>query len=117
MIDEFLKNFKEYELATPDQSKKELWDVKGILKRKSNKEFKFDLTPFRKFKDEEVARKINIKSKADKIVVQTNHELIILDVEELNKYVLKNKLNKIYLDDITPILEWTIIIKKKVKNG
>ena len=70
-----------------------------------------------KFKDEEVARKINIKSKADKIVVQTNHEWIILDVEELNKYVLKNKLNKIYLDDITPILEWTIIIKKKVKNG
>ena len=117
MLNEFLKNFKEYKLATLEQSKKELWDVKGILKKKSNKEFKFDLTPFNRFKDETIARKINIKSKADKIVIQTIDEWIIIDVEELNKYVLDNKLKKIYLDDIIPILEWTIVLKRKNKNG
>ena len=27
------------------QQEKELWDVKGILKNRSNKEFKFDVRP------------------------------------------------------------------------
>ena len=40
----FVEKLKEVKYATPNQKKKELWDVEGIL---HNQKFKFDLRPLK----------------------------------------------------------------------
>jgi len=112
MNNEFLKNFKEYKIASTKQRNKELWDIEGILKGRSNKKFKFDLTPMKKLKDNQVGREGSTESKADKIVIETKSRWIILDSEELNNYINKNKLEIVHLKDILGFLDWTIYLNK-----
>jgi len=112
MNNEFLKNFKEYKIASTKQRNKELWDIKGILKGRSNKIFKFDLTPMKKIKDNQIGREGSTESKADKIVIETKSRWIILDSEELNNYINKNKLEIVHLKDILSFLDWTIYLNK-----
>jgi oligoribonuclease NrnB/cAMP/cGMP phosphodiesterase (DHH superfamily) len=112
MNKEFLKNFKEYTIATAKQKSKELWDIEGILKGRSNKKFKFDLTPMKKLKNNEIGREGSTESKADKIVIEAKSKWIILDSEELNNYINKNKLKIVHLNNILSFLDWTIYLKK-----
>ena len=103
---------QDYTLPSDNIKKKELWDVKGIIKNKSNKEFKFDLRPIIKLKNNDFGKKGYFKSKADKIVFETTDKWIIVDKEELHSFLKKNKQEVIYLDYILNNFEWNIIIKK-----
>jgi len=103
----FLDNLSN--INKPDKKTKvrELWDVEGIIKDKSNQVFKFDLRPL----------KNNIKggsfnTKADKMVFDINNKYVIVDIEELHKYLKNKKLKKVELEDLISNLEWNIIIKK-----
>lgn len=106
---DFLKHIENIRYATQQEKSNELWDIEGILKNKSNQLLKFDIRPMSQFNDE-TGKKVSIKSKADKIVFKKNKNYILVDVEELNNYVKKHKLKKIYLENIVEKLEWNVVI-------
>ena len=95
--------------ATAYQRKKELWDIEGILKNRSNRRFKFDLRPTEKVKNK-IGKKGYFNSKADKIVFEHKHEYIILDVEELHQYLKDNSKRVVDLEELASKLEWCIIL-------
>jgi hypothetical protein len=45
-------------------------------------------------------------------VLEGEKEWLIIDFKELKNYVKKNKVTKVYVDDLIASLEWTIILKK-----
>jgi len=94
--------------ATSKQKKEELWDVSGILKNKSNQEFKFDLRPLSK----ELSKKGSFKTKADKMVFETTSKWILVDIEELHSYIKQHQLKVVELEDLISKLDWNIIILK-----
>lgn len=95
--------------ATSKQKKEELWDVSGVLKEKSNQEFKFDLRPLNK----DLSKKGSFKTKADKMVFETTSKWIIVDIEELHNYIKQHELKVVELEDLISKLDWNIILPKK----
>lgn len=95
-----------------DVSKNELWDVSGILKDRLNEVLRFDVRPLRKQPDGRTAKKGRTTTAANKIVVETLSQWIILDTEELHTYIIANKLREVHLEDIIEKLEWNIILEK-----
>jgi hypothetical protein len=59
------------------------------------------------------AQKGRLDSKADKMVLEMENKWVILDLEELHQYIKKNKLKKVYVNDLISKLEWTIFIDYK----
>ena len=99
--------------ATSTQKKEELWDVSGILKDRSNQEFKFDVRPMFNMFNNQLGKKIKILNKADKIVFETKKKWIIIDVLELNEYVKKQTSKTIQFEDLLNKLDWNIVLPKK----
>jgi len=58
------------------------------------------------------AQKGRLDSKADKMVLEMDNKWVILDIEELHQYVKKNKLKKVYVNDLISKLNWNIMLKK-----
>ena len=78
----FKKKLSNTKIATSNQRKKELWDIEGVL---HNQKFKFDLRPLKNN-----MKAGSFKTKADKIVFDIENQFIVVDVQELHKY-LKDK--------------------------
>jgi len=93
-------------------NKPESWHVKGMLKNKSNQEFKFDVRGMQKVEVNKYEKKGFLKTNADKMVFETEKEWVIFDYEELNNYMYNNNLKDVLFDDLLVKLEWTTIIKK-----
>ena len=109
-----MKNFINYlsdsVLATPEQRKKEIWDVEGRLKN-GNQTFKFDIRPLKEVNNR--AEKTGyFKSKSDKMVFETISQWIIFDTEELNEYVKSMDKRDFNLDELLDNLSWNLIIDK-----
>jgi len=98
----FVEKLKEVKYATPNQKKKELWDVEGIL---HNQKFKFDLRPLKNN-----AKGGSFKTKSDKIVFNMKDQFIIVDTEELHQYLRDNKSKMATIEDLVSNLEWNIIL-------
>lgn len=95
--------------STKEQQEKELWDVSGILKNKSNQVFKFDTRNLSSFK-EGVGKKSHLKTKADKMVFKINDKYLLIDVEELHSYIKENNLKIINVEEIISKLDWNIVL-------
>lgn len=106
-LEKFSKHLKSIEYP----KRKTSWNIAGILKNK-NAFYKFDVRDMIKLPDGTPAQKGKTNSKADKLVLEIKNKWVILDIKELFKYIKKNKITKLYLDDILPKLEWTIFINK-----
>ena len=88
------------------------WHIKGRIKNKSNQEFKFDVQGMTKVNEDRLERNGNFKSKADKMVFETDINWIVVDLEELHNY-LRNTNNKyINLNTIVNEFQWNIILVK-----
>jgi hypothetical protein len=111
MRNKFERNLTEVIKASSIQKTKELWDIEGIIKNKSNQKFKFDLRPLVKFKGD-TGKGGSFKSKADKMVFDIKDQWIIVDTEELFNYLQENNLKKVQLEDLLSKLEWNIILPK-----
>jgi hypothetical protein len=98
---------------TEAQKNNEHWNVSGVLKKNSNQEFKFDVRSMFQMPNNQLGKKANTASKADKIVFETDKEWVIIDVIELNTYIKKHKLKIVQLEDLISKLEWNIILPKK----
>jgi|TARA_R100001594_G_scaffold90729_1_gene125109 hypothetical protein len=96
--------------ATDLQKKTELWDIEGIIKDHSNQRFKFDTRPMKND-----LKKGYFKTKADKIVFEKDNQFIVVETEELHKYLKKNKLKEVNLEELVLKLEWNIILPKFIK--
>ena len=101
---DFHQKLKNIILANNKQKNTELWDVEGIL---HNQKFKLDTRPI-----QNNVKIGNFKTKADKMVFNMKNEYIVVDVEELHKYVKNNQLKDIHLQDLLSKLEWNIILPK-----
>jgi len=103
----FVEHLRDVIFATDIQKQKELWDVEGVLKIRSNQRFKFDLRPLINF-----MKKGSTRTRADKMVVDINNQWIIIDIPELHQYLKENKIKKVHLEDLISNLDWNIILPK-----
>jgi hypothetical protein len=87
------------------------WNIAGIIKGQ-NAFYKFDVRDMFALPDGTPAQKGRLDSKADKMVLEMEDQWIILDLEELHQYIKKNKLTKVYVNDLISKLEWTIFLAK-----
>ena len=110
-MDSFLKHLKNIKYPVKKQKQKELWDIEGIIKNKSNQSFKFDLRPISKHGNE-LGKKGSIETKANKMVFEAIDHWIIIDMEELVNYIKEKRLQKVHLEDLISKLDWNIILPK-----
>ena len=104
---EFINLLKKVKYPSPNQKEKELWDVEGIIKNKSNQSFKFDLRPLKNN-----VKQGSFNTKADKIVYDMRDQYIIVSVEELHTYLKENYIKIVKIEDLISKLEWNIILPK-----
>ena len=97
---------------TEEQKNKEYWNISGILKKNSNQHLKFDVRPMFNMPNNQLGKKGKTTSKADKIVFETDKELIIVDILEFHEYIKKQQLKIIQFEDLLTKLEWNIYISK-----
>jgi hypothetical protein len=108
ILDRFSKHLESIEYPESKSS----WNIAGIIKGQ-NAFYKFDVRDMFKLPDGTPAQKGRLDSKADKMVLEIEDKWVILDLEELHQYIKKNKLNKVYVNDLISKLEWTIFLAKK----
>lgn len=100
----FTDKLKDKKFSNQNQKATELWDVEGIL---HNQKFKFDLRPLKNN-----IKGGSFKTKADKIVFDIENQYVIVDVEELHKFLKNNKINKVNLKELLSSLDWNIVLNK-----
>jgi hypothetical protein len=106
-----VNRFSKYLTAIEYPKEKTSWNIAGILKDK-NAYYKYDVRDMFALPDGTPAQKGRLDSKADKMVLEMEDQWIILDLEELHQYIKKNKLTKVYVNDLISKLEWTIFLAK-----
>ena len=106
-----VEKFSKYLEAIEYPKEKTSWNIAGIIKGQ-NAFYKFDVRDMFKLPDGTPAQKGRINTKADKMVLEMEDKWIILDIKELNRYIINNKLKKVYVDKLITKLEWNIILYK-----
>jgi hypothetical protein len=107
-----LDRFSKYLTAIEYPKEKTSWNIAGIIEGQ-NAFYKFDVRDMFTISDGTLAQKGRTDSKADKMVLEMEDKWVILDLEELHQYIKKNKLKKVYVNDLISKLEWTIFLKNK----
>lgn len=92
-------------------TKKESWNIAGIIKGQ-NAFYKFDTRPIQKVKEGEIGKYGSFNTKADKMVFEAKDKWIIVDVDELHRYLKEKNLKKVHLHNLISKLEWNIILPK-----
>jgi hypothetical protein len=103
-IEEYLKEVKWVENDT--------YQVEGIIEKLSNQYFKFDIRFLKDFSGK-IGKLINSESKADKVLFENDKEWILVDTQELIKYMKVNNLKEIRLEELIKNIDWNIILPKK----
>jgi len=107
-----VERFRENLTGAEYPKTKTSWNIAGILKDK-NAFYKFDVREMITLSDGTPAQSGRTDSQADKMVLEMEDKWVILDLEELHQYIKKNKLTKVYVNDLISKLEWTIFLAKK----
>ena len=107
-----IKKFSEYLTNIEYPKEKTSWNIAGIIKGQ-NAFYRFDVRGMKRESKNRVYKTGHLNTKADKMVFELKNEWLILDVEEINKYVKNNKLKDLELNDLISKLEWTIFLAKK----
>lgn len=108
MIKEFTKLLKNKKYPKGKSS----WHVEGILHRKTNKSYKFDLSPIQNFKDGSGGKTGFFNTKAEKMVFDFKKQWVILDIEELHEYIKEHNLKSLWMKDLIDNLTWNIVVYK-----
>jgi hypothetical protein len=108
---DILTKFSKHLESIEYPKEKTSWNIAGIIKGQ-NAFYKFDVRDMFKLPDGTPAQKGRLDSKADKMVLEMEDKWVILDLEELHQYIKKNKLTKVYVNDLIKKLEWNIVIIK-----
>tara|TARA_B100000214_G_scaffold365777_1_gene333937 strand:- start:1183 stop:1509 length:327 start_codon:yes stop_codon:yes gene_type:complete len=106
-----IKRFAKYLTAIEYPKEKTSWNIAGILKDK-NAFYKFDVRDLQREAENHLFQTGKTDSKADKMVFEFSNEWVIIDIEELHKYIEINKGKEFNLDDLLKKLEWNITLPK-----
>ena len=106
-----VKNFSTCLTSVEYPKEKTSWNIAGILKDK-NAYYKYDVRDMFALPDGTLAQKNRLDTKADKMVLEMNDKWVILDLEELHKYIITNKKKIVYLEELLSNLQWNIILLK-----
>ena len=106
-----LERFSQYLTAIKYPKEKTSWNIAGIIKGQ-NALYKFDVREMFEMPDGISAQSGSFDTKAEKMVIERKKDWIILDLEELHKYIKKEKNMRGYVNDLISHLEWTIFIAK-----
>ena len=87
------------------------YQVEGLLK-KSNQYLKFDIRFLKDFNDKK-GKLINSKSQADKVLFEDDKNWILVDTQELIKYMRISDLKQINLEQLLSNIDWNILLPKK----
>lgn len=110
MITKFVKEY----LSNVEWNKKnEDWQISGIVHGMSNKHLKFDIRNLRNNKNNEKEKFVKYKNSSNKILFETQKDWILIDTKEFVKYMKKNQINTIKLEDLLNSFKLTIILPKK----
>ena len=105
------KKFSKYLTSIKYPEKNCSWNIAGVL-RKSNRYYKIDVRNMTKLPNGQIGKEGSLKTKADKMVFETDKYWVVFDIEELHKYLKVKKLKTLYFDDLMDDLDWNIIIPK-----
>ena len=105
------KLFKDFLTNIKYPSKKESWDIAGVMIGK-NGFHRFDTKSLRKTKEGQIGKYGSFSTEADKIVYDIKKQFIVVDTEELHQYLKDNKVKIVQLDELISALEWNIILPK-----
>ena len=103
--------FSKYLTAIEYPKEKTSWNIAGIIKG-SNAFYRFDVREMFKMSDGTPAQSGRLDTKAQKMVLEGEKEWLILDLEELHEYILREKKKEVYINDLISDLEWTIFLQK-----
>jgi hypothetical protein len=112
IINKFSKYLESIEYPTQKTS----WNIAGIIKGQ-NAFYKFDVREMFNLPDGTFAQEGSTDTQANKMVLEMEDKWVILDLEELHQYIKKNKLTKVYVNDLISKLEWTIFLAKNSIKG
>ena len=87
------------------------YQVEGLLKQ-SNQYYKFDIRFLKDFNDIK-GKLINSKSQADKVLFEDDQNWILVDTQELIKYMKISDLKQINLEQLLSNIDWNILLPKK----
>ena len=107
MIEKFSKYLTNIEYPSKNTS----WNIAGIIKGQ-NAFYRFDVRGMKKESNQRAYKTGHLNTMADKMVFELKDKWLILDTNEINKYVRKNKLKDLELNDLLSKLEWTIKLSK-----
>jgi hypothetical protein len=88
------------------------YQVEGLLKQ-SNQYYKFDIHYLSDFPEDKKGKIVNSKSQADKVLFEDNINWILIDTQELIKYMKKHNLKEIKLKELIKNINWNIFLPKK----
>ncbi len=103
-VNQYLSNIK--------WNKSEDWQVEGIIKNLSNQYLKFNIQFLKDFTGKK-GKLINSKSQSDKVLFENEKEWILIDTQELIKYMKTTNLKEIKLEYLLSNIDWNIILPKK----
>ena len=110
-MSDILRRFEKNLTAIEYPKDKATWNVAGILKNQ-NAFYRFDVRNMFLLPEGNFAQKGSTKTRAQKMVFEFKSKWLIIDIEELHKYLKKNKITKVYINKLLDELDWNIIIKK-----
>lgn len=114
MVD-IVERFSKHLTAIEYPKQKTSWNIAGIINGQ-NAFYKFDVRDLTKVSKDRAYKTGNLNTKADKMVFEFKDKWVILDIEELNKYIKENKKRDLELKDLISKLEWNIIILNDYKK-
>jgi hypothetical protein len=88
------------------------YQVEGLLKQ-SNQYYKFDIRYLNDFPEDKRGKLVNSKSKADKVLFEDDKNWILVDTQELIKYMKAYDLKEVKLEELIKNIDWNIILPKK----
>ena len=106
-----IERFSKHLTAVEYPKQKTSWNIAGIINGQ-NAFYKFDVRGLTKVSRDKAYKTGNINTKAEKMVFEFKDKWIILDIEELNKYIKENKKRDLELKDLISKLEWNIVLLK-----
>jgi hypothetical protein len=110
-VPNIIERFSKYLTNIEYPKQKTSWNIAGIIKNE-NAFYKFDVRDMFKLPDGDFAQKSKANTKADKLVLETEDKWFVVDTNELYKYLKKNKLKKIHINEILLNLDWNIVLLK-----
>jgi len=104
--------FSKYLNAIEYPKEKTSWNIAGILNDK-NAFYKFDVRELTRTSATRAYQTGKTNTKADKMVFELDARWVIVDIQELHKYLKKYQKKDFELKELLSKLEWNISLPKR----